>query len=87
MEMTDIFDSLVQDIERDAFPLFFAKSEYRQNQNCALEHFQWLEEHLGGEEKAHLEQARAADIYLDTLEREAIVRTALAVGIRLALSC
>ena len=85
--MQDIFDSLVQDIERDAFSLFYAKSEYRRNQNCAMEHMQWLEEHLGDEEKNHLEQARAADLSMDTLEREAMVRTALAVGIRLALCC
>ena len=83
--MDDIFDSLIQDIEQGAFPIFFAKSEYRQKQHLALEHFQWLEEHLSGEEKAHLEQARAADICLDTMEREAMVRIALAVGIRLAL--
>ena len=85
--MNDILDSLVQDIERGAFPLFYAKSEYRQNQNCAMEHMQWLEEHLSDEEKAHWEQAKAADVCLDTLEREAMVRTALAVGIRLALCC
>lgn len=85
--MDDIFDSLVQDIEQGSFPYFFAKSEYRQNQRYALEHFQWLEEHLGDEEKAHLEKARAADLCLDTLERNAMVRTAIAIGIRLALSC
>lgn len=85
--MQDILDSLMQDIERDAFPIFFAKSEYRQNQRHALEHFQWLEEHLGDEEKAHFDKARAADLCLDTLERQAIIRTALALGIRLALCC
>lgn len=85
--MDDIFDSLVQDIEQGSFPYFFAKSEYRQNQRYALEHFQWLEEHLGDEEKAHLEKARAADLCLDTLERNAMVRTAIAIGIHLALSC
>ncbi len=85
--MDEILDTLVQEIERGAFPYFFAKSEYRQNQRYALEHFQWLEEHLSGEEKAHLEKARAADTCLDTLEREAMMRTAIAVGIRLALSC
>ena len=52
-----------------------------------MEHFQWLNEHLGDEEKEHLEKARAADLSMDTLEREAMVRTALAVGIRLALPC
>ena len=76
---------LMQEIERGAFPYFFAQSEYRRNQHTALEHYQWLEEHLGGEEKTHLEKARAADTCLDTLEREAIMRTALALGIRLAL--
>lgn len=85
--MDEILDTLVQEIERGAFSYFFAKSEYRQNQRYALEHFQWLEEHLSGEEKAHLERARAADTCLDTLEREAMMRTAIAVGIRLALSC
>ena len=85
--MDEILDTLVQEIEQGAFPYFFAKSEYRQNQRYALEHFQWLEEHLSGEEKAHLEKARAADTCLDTLEREAMMRTAIAVGIRLALSC
>ena len=85
--MDDILDMLMQEIERGAFPYFYAQSEYRQKQHCALEHFQWLEEHLGEEEKAHLEKARAADTCLDTLEREAIMRTAIAVGIRLALPC
>ena len=83
--MDDILDTLMQEIERGAFPYFFAKGEYRRNQQSALEHYQWLEEHLGGEEKAHLEQARTADTCLDTLEREAIMRTAIAIGIRLAL--
>lgn len=83
--MDDILDMLVQEIERGAFPYFFAQGEYRRNQQSALEHFQWLEEHLSGEEKAHLEKARAADLRLDTLEREAMTRVALAVGIRLAL--
>ena len=85
--MEDILDSLVQDIEQGAFPYFFAKSEYRRNQHSALEHFQWLEEHLNDEERTHLEKARAADVCLETLEREAMVRIALAVGVRLALSC
>lgn len=82
--MDDILDMLMQEIERGAFPYFFAQSEYRQSQQIALEHFQWLE-HLDDEEKAHLEKARAADLDLDTLEREAIMRTAIALGIRFAL--
>jgi len=40
---------------------------------------------LSGEEKAHLEQAKAADVSMETLEREAMARVALAIGIRLAL--
>ena len=83
--MDDILDMLMQEIEQGAFPYFFAQSEYRQSQQSALEHFQWLEEHLDDEEKAHLEKARAADLDLDTLEREAIMRTAIALGIRFAL--
>ncbi len=83
--MQDILDMLVQEIEEGAFPYFCAKREYRRNRQSALEHFQWLEEHLSGEEKDHLEKARAADLRLDTLEREAMTRIALAIGIRLAL--
>ena len=83
--MDDIFDMLMQEIEQGAFPYFFAQGEYRRSQQSVLEHYQWLEEHLGDEEKAHLEQARAADVSMDTLEREAMTRVALAVGIRLTL--
>ncbi|MBD5133334.1 MAG: hypothetical protein HDT38_02505 [Clostridiales bacterium] len=85
--MDDIFDSLVQDIEREAYPYFYAKSEYRQQQFQSLLHMNWLKEHLSDEEMAHLEQAREAGSRVDTLEREALVRTALAAGIRLALCC
>ena len=83
--MDDILDMLMQEIERGAFPHFYAQSEYRRSQQSALEHYQWLDEHLSGEEKAHLEKARAADLRLDTLEREAMTRVALAIGTRLAL--
>lgn len=83
--MEDILNMLVQEIERDAFPYFFAQSEYRQNQHYAEKHYQWLEEHLSAEEKEHLEKARDAECCVDTLEREAIIRAALAVGVRLAL--
>ena len=85
--MQDILDMLVQEIERGAFPSFFAQSEYRQQQFQALLHMNWLEEHLDGEELAHLEKALEAELRIDTLEREAMARTALAVGIRLALPC
>lgn len=83
--MEDILNMLVQEIERDALPYFFAQSEYRQNQHYAEKHYQWLEEHLSVEEKEHLEKARDAESCVDMLEREAIIRTALAVGVRLAL--
>ena len=85
--MQDILDMLVQEIERGAFPSFFAQSEYRQQQFQASLHRNWLEEHLDGEELAHLEKALEAELRIDTLEREAMARTALAVGIRLALPC
>lgn len=85
MDMANIMDELMQDIERSAFPLFYAKSEYRQNQRCALEHYQWLEEHLDDEQKTHFQKAWDAELRLDILEREAMVRTALAMGIRLTL--
>ena len=83
--MDDILDMLVQEIERNSSSCFCTRPEYRQKQFQALLHRNWLEEHLSEEEKAHLEQMQNADISLDTLEREAIMRTALAVGIRLAL--
>lgn len=37
------------------------------------------------EEKAHLEQAKQAELDMASLEREALIRMALAVGIRFAL--
>ena len=85
--MDDIFHMLVETIERGSFSYFYAKSEYRRSQYEALQHSQWLEEHLDDEEKAHWEKLRDADLGVDILEREALIRTALAVGIRLALSC
>lgn len=86
-KMDNILNTLVQVIEQGAFPYFFAQSEYRQNQHYAEKHMQWLEEHLDAEAKEHLEKARDAECCVDTLEREALIRTALAVGIRLALPC
>lgn len=83
--MDDILDMLMQEIERGAFPHFYAQSEYRQKQHCALEHMQWLEEHLDEVAMSHLKAMQNADISLDALERDAIMRTAIAIGIRLAL--
>jgi len=87
MDIANILDMLVQDIERGAFPYFYAESEYRQNQYYARKHMEWLAEHLSAEEKEHLEKARDAESYVDMFEREALVRTAITVGIRLALTC
>ena len=83
--MDDIFDSLVQNIEQGAFPYFYAQSKYRRSQQEVLQQEQWLDEHLDDEAKAHLQKLQDADLCLDTLEREAIIRIALAVGIRCAL--
>ena len=96
--MQDIFATLVQAIEENAFPLSCAQPEYRQNQHYAEKHRQWLEENLGkeakehleerltDEEKAHLETLRQAELRIASLECEAEVRLALAAGVRLALA-
>lgn len=83
--MQDILDMLVQEIEQRTFPGSYAQSEYRQKQFQALLHRNWLEEHLSEEEMKHLEQMQDADISAAALEHEALIRTALAVGVRLAL--
>lgn len=83
--MDDIMNTLTQAIEEAAFPHFFAQSEYRQNEHDVGEHLDWLEEHLNDEERGHLEQLRQAELRVTTLECEAEIRLALAVGIRLAL--
>lgn len=83
--MDDIFDALAHTIEESAFSLFYAESEYRQNQCYALKHLTWLEEHLDEEAKEHLEKAQDAEACIDTFERQAIIRTAIAAGIRFAL--
>lgn len=84
--MDDIFDTLVQAIEENAFPLSCAQPEYRQNQHYAEKHRQWLEENLGKEAKEHLEKARNAEDDMDSVERETMIRLALAAGVRLALA-
>ena len=85
MDTTDLFDILVQDVERCAFPYFYAKTEYHENRRSGLEHVHWLEEHLDEEARAHLEKLQDADLCVDTLEREALVKVAIALGIRFAL--
>ena len=84
--MDDIFATLLQTIEENAFPLFYAQPEYRQNQRYAEKHRQWLEENLSKEAKEHLEKARDAEAEADALRQEAVVRLALAAGVRLALA-
>lgn len=83
--MDDIFDTLLQTIEESAFPIFYAKSEYRREQFRIEQHMQWFSEHLDDEAQTHLEKLRKAELELSTLEREALVRLALAAGIRFAL--
>ena len=83
--MQDIFDTLMQVIDESSFPYISPKRKYREEQHCAERHLQWLEEHLNEEEKAHLEEFRNAELNISTLECEASIKIALAVGIRLAL--
>lgn len=85
--MDDIINSLEQEIEQGAFPYFYAKGEYRQEQDCVLKEAQWLQENLSNEERSHLEQLRAAELRIAALEGEAQIKIAVAVGIRLALCC
>ena len=83
--MDNIFSTLLQAIEENAFPLFYANSEYRRQQYQVLQQLQWLMERLNDEEKTHLEALRQADLRIASLESEAEVRLALAAGARLAL--
>lgn len=85
MEMTYIFDDLMQSIDENSFPYISPKGKYQREQHRAEQHLEWLEEHLNEEEKAHLEGFRNAELSLSTMECEASIKTALAVGIRLAL--
>lgn len=84
-DLTNIFDTLMQVIDESSFPYISPKERYREEQRCAERHLQWLEEHLNEEEKAHLEGFRNAELNISTLECEASIKIALAVGIRLAL--
>ena len=83
--MDDIFDTLMETIEDRAFPLYDGQVQYRQQQIRMEKHMQWLEEHLDGEARAHWEKLRKAEFEIGTLEREALIRTAIAAGIRFAL--
>lgn len=85
--MDEIFLALLQAIEEEAFPLCYANSEYRREQSQVLQQLQWLEERLTDEGKVHLEQLRQAELRVVSLECEAEIKLALAVGMRLALAC
>ena len=84
-DLTNIFDMLMQVIDESSFPYISPKRKYQQEQHCAERHLQWLEEHLNEEEKVHLEEFLNAELNISTLECEASIKIALAVGIRLAL--
>ena len=83
--MEDIFDSLVQAIDENSYPYLCPKAEYRQEQYRAEQHLQWLKEHLNNEEKAHLDQLLNAELQISVLENKALIKVALATGIRFAL--
>lgn len=84
-DLTNIFEPLIQSIDESSFPYISPKRKYQEEQHCAERHLQWLEEHLGEEGKAHLEGFRNAELNISTLECEASIKIALAIGIRLAL--
>lgn len=86
MDMTNIFDSLMQTIDEHSFPYVSPKGEYQREVHRAEQHLEWLEEHLNEEEKAHFEGFRNAELSLSIMECKASIKIALAVGIRLALS-
>ena len=83
--MDDILSLLVQEIERGSCPCFSEKSEYQQSQYFASLHRKWLEGHLDEEAMAHFEKMQDAEIYIDTLRCEALIKMAIAIGIRLAV--
>lgn len=85
--MDDILDMLIQAIDENSFPCISPRAKYRQEEHCAEQHLQWLEEHLNEEERAHLNAFRDAELNICIQECKASVKTALAVGIRLALPC
>ena len=82
MELENLYDMLFDEIEKRAEP-FYTREYYRQV-NCVEEHLQWLSDHLDEEGNAHLEQARDSEIHAMFMERNALVRAAVTIGIRLA---
>lgn len=84
-DLTNIFDTLMQGIDESSFPYISPMGKYREEQYCVEQHLQWLIEHLNDEENAHLEQLLNAELRVNLLENKALIKTALATGIRLAL--
>ena len=84
-DLKNIFDTLTQVIDEDSFPYISSRREYQREVHRVDQHLRWLEEHLNEEEQVHLEELRNAELNLSTLECEASIKIALAVGIRLAL--
>ena len=82
MDMTAIFKMLSVEVGEQAGPF---TEEYYHEMDRVEQHLQWLLDHLDDEGKQHLEQARDAEIRAIFLEQTAIIRAAIAVGIRLAL--
>lgn len=85
--MQDIFTALLQAIEENAYASYNTEPEYLHCRRCAGQQAEWLEERLTDEEKAHLEQLRQAELRVVSLECEAEIKLALAVGMRLAPVC
>lgn len=82
MELENLYDILFDEIEKRAEP--FYPPEYYRQIDCVEEHFQWLSDHLDEEGNAHLEQARDSETHAIFMERNALVRAAITMGIHLA---
>ena len=85
MDMTNIFNELMQAIDEGSYQYISPRAKHRQEGYRAEQHRQWLEEHLSDEGRAHLQQLLDAELHVNLLEDQALVKTAIAVGIRLAL--
>lgn len=80
--MPNLMESLLAYIREQA-PRFYTDSEYRQNCACRDRHLIWLQDHLGPEELQHLEDYRGHLLLTAWAEEEALMRCALAAGVRL----
>lgn len=85
MDMTNIFNELMQAIDEGSYQYISPKVKHRQEEYRVEQHLQWLEAHLNDEEKVHLKQLLDAELHVAILENRALVKTAIAAGIRLAL--